>query len=664
VTKDATWSSAIPYYIVGNMIVQGNDGTDGTTTLTIAPGAKLRFNASRYLNIGGNSGNPGALIAQGTSDSQIVFTSNKATPAAGDWYGVRLFTTADDSTVLGYCIVEYAGYGNQGALYLYNTKAAVKNCTIHHNQDKGLYLYGTGSNDSDIQCNTFVDNAYGIFLASNSLPSIQDNNFAGNTSYGLYNASSVNVVAENNWWGDVAGANAAGDATYGNVDTDPWSGQQNQCTAAENYPPFAPTAPAPADNAVRVASESGVVLTWSCSDPNAGDTLTYDLLLGTTPDNLHIQAQGLNDATYTMTGLGRGTTCYWQVTAKDNVGLSKTGDVWQFTTNGDPPDLTVSELTTTPAGGMQLNSTVTLFATITNSGSGPVVDSFSSQFSADGSVIGTVTTDQIIAPGASVQVSLNWYYAGGDPELEVRADSSDTVTETNESNNKLRALLSLVADITAPSLAGHSPADNSELQQVQQISFTLIDMQSAIDDAAVMAAFALTDASQQPVQGQISESSDTFTFVPESLPLPDDAYEASVTALDTFGNIQIYTFSFTIDTVPPAKPVITGGVVSSGTIQPRPADNKADRVAAVLEGTREAHTSLWVNGELKVPIGSEPWSCQIGLSPGDNALEILSKDAAGNSSLSEWVDIQFTGQGGVVYEYDAAGRIKRIQTLP
>jgi hypothetical protein len=53
------------------------------------------------MNIGANSGNPGALSAQGTADHSIVFTSNQVTPAAGDWQGIRFYdTTADAATSL------------------------------------------------------------------------------------------------------------------------------------------------------------------------------------------------------------------------------------------------------------------------------------------------------------------------------------------------------------------------------------------------------------------------------------------------------------------------------------------------------------------------------------------------------------------------------------
>ena len=96
----------MPYAVIGNITVKGTDGTDGITTLTILPGAAVKFNIYTSMNIGASSGDPGALIAQGTSDNQILFTSNQATPAPGDWYYIRFYNTTDDSTTeMDNCVV-------------------------------------------------------------------------------------------------------------------------------------------------------------------------------------------------------------------------------------------------------------------------------------------------------------------------------------------------------------------------------------------------------------------------------------------------------------------------------------------------------------------------------------------------------------------------------
>ena len=264
ITKDATWTSAIPYVISGYLAVQGVDGADATTTLTIAPGAVLKFNQGRYLNIGASSGNPGALIAQGTSVAPILFTSNQSTPAAGYWNNIKIDDTANDTiTVLSNCVLEFGGGSNQGMLNLTNAKPTIAYSTFRYSSHAGIYINGSGSTGATINCNTFLNNLYGLYISS-ALPLIQQNNLNGDTNYGIYYSGSGTLAAENNLWGAAAGPNTSGDRTYGSVDADPWSAAENQCiVGGENHPPNVPNSPVPADNAVRVALASGSVnLQW------------------------------------------------------------------------------------------------------------------------------------------------------------------------------------------------------------------------------------------------------------------------------------------------------------------------------------------------------------------------------------------------------------------
>ncbi|MBT8340583.1 MAG: hypothetical protein HKP58_02310 [Desulfatitalea sp.] len=134
ISTDTTWTLAgSPYVVTANITVQGVDGPDDITTLTIEPGVQVRFNRYRLMNIGGNTGNPGALVAQGTSANPIMFTSNETNKAPGDWYGVRIFNTADDtSTLMAHCVVEYSGYGSNGAVYIYNAAPSIQNCEFRN----------------------------------------------------------------------------------------------------------------------------------------------------------------------------------------------------------------------------------------------------------------------------------------------------------------------------------------------------------------------------------------------------------------------------------------------------------------------------------------------------------------------------------------------------
>jgi hypothetical protein len=601
------------------------------------------------------------LVAQDTAASPIVFTSNQASPAVGDWYYIKIDNTSDDATtVMEHCVVEYAGYG-QSAIYLNNASPRIQNTTVRYSKNSGVYGSGSGCASAEINCNTFSSNKNGIYWMVSPPPEMHGNNFSGNTDYGIYYSGSATLNAEDNWWGDASGANTGGDATYGNVDADPWSTTENQCSAGgENHPPYEPNTPEPADEAVRVTSDNGVTLRWSGDDPDPLDTVTYDLHWGTDSQSLALTAQDIAAPEYTVTGLNRGVTYHWQIIARDNRGLETSGPVWSFTTDGDPPDLIVAQVVTDPPGNLQSGQSVTFIATVQNSGGGPVVDPFSVDFKVDGVSIGTPVVDSILLAGQSVQANQAWSYGGGNPVIEVIADDQAQVSETDETNNSFSAALTAIADNDPPTLASSSPADDAAVQQIQKITATLTDNLGTVDDVVVMAGFAVTDSGQQSVAGSLSESDDTFAFVPDSLPLADGTYQVSLTAADTYGNTQNVSFSFTIDTQPPAKPVITGGAVDSGTIQPRPASNSTGQFMVEITGTRETGTSVWINGELKADIDDAPWSAQMPLMPGDNALEIWLVDRAGNRGPSEWVDIAVSTADPIDYDYDSSGRTKRI----
>ena len=68
ISTDTTWTLAgSPYIVTSNITVQGTDGADGITTLTIEPGVVVKFNQYCIMDIGATSGDSGALIAAGTA---------------------------------------------------------------------------------------------------------------------------------------------------------------------------------------------------------------------------------------------------------------------------------------------------------------------------------------------------------------------------------------------------------------------------------------------------------------------------------------------------------------------------------------------------------------------------------------------------------------------
>ncbi|MFH0725596.1 MAG: right-handed parallel beta-helix repeat-containing protein, partial [Pseudomonadota bacterium] len=644
VTKDAAWSSASPIKLLGNVTVQGTDGADGVTTLTILPGTSLYFDPRNSLSIGGWSGASGALIAQGTTANPIKFSSSKTTPAPGDWVGILFYNTSSDSlSIMEHCAIEYAGYDYYNSnISLIDASPTFQYNNIRYSSNRGIYISNSGSNNAVIACNNIEDNPYGIYLSSTN-PFINGNNFRRNASYAIYNSTSgTPVVAKDNWWNDENGPNHNGEATFGTIDFTPWLIDESQCVddASTNLKPFPPSNPSPENNAVNVVMTGGEVLvTWIGTDPNAWDSLSYDIYFGTAAGSLTQVAHDVADEEFQFTALSVGATYFWQVTAKDGGGKSATGPVWQFTTTGESPDLTITELVPVPATDVLAGQQVSFTATVKNIGAGPVVGAFQVAFLLDGTEIGRVPVTQLLAAGETTPVLFNWTAVTGNHTIQAVADSTDVIVEPDETNNRMSLVLARVTDPTAPTIVSTAPVNGSVLKTVSAVTITLKDDFSAVDDAAVMAGFTVLDHHSQPVIGTVSENNDVFTFTPAVSPLPTGMYTVAFLAADTEGNSANHGFTFTVDDVAPAPPLITGGSVSSGTIQARPGANFSNTPTVTLSGTREANTRLWINGTVKVVFGTGNWSIPLTLTQGANSLELWLEDPVGNRSASLWVDI-------------------------
>lgn len=115
-----------------------------------------------------------------------------------------------------------------------------------------------------------------------------------------------------------------------------------------NRPPTSPSSPSPTHATTNVPVAPS--LAWAAStDPDAGSTITYKVYFGTAtnPTDLLADCNGVNTSFCVPTSIGNlaeGTTYYWKVEARDNIGASTTGPIWMFTTTGNvaPTDITLS----------------------------------------------------------------------------------------------------------------------------------------------------------------------------------------------------------------------------------------------------------------------------------------------------------------------------------
>lgn len=97
-----------------------------------------------------------------------------------------------------------------------------------------------------------------------------------------------------------------------------------------NQYPNPPSSPSPSNGAVGISGF--VTATWSCSDPDANDTLRYDVYAGSTSSPSTLVTSGTLNKSADLGVGGPNTNIYWKVIAKDNHGGTTNGPVWTYKT--------------------------------------------------------------------------------------------------------------------------------------------------------------------------------------------------------------------------------------------------------------------------------------------------------------------------------------------
>jgi len=232
-----TWS--------GEVRIRGTVTVKKEGSLTILPGSRILF--ERVDNDGDNIGDAeiyveGTLLAQGTAQEPILFSSAAAQPQAADWKFIYLDYAR--RAELAHIIAEYAYSGVQvhfckasvlDSEFRYNVDGVrfstvnieIARNRIHHNTHGIRYEERRGS--GSVHHNEIVDNEIGIFVVTRSddRTLFRDNNIVSrhyNVKLGLDQPG--DVTFPHNWWGtsETAAIRAtlydhAADAALGRVST-------------------------------------------------------------------------------------------------------------------------------------------------------------------------------------------------------------------------------------------------------------------------------------------------------------------------------------------------------------------------------------------------------------------------------------------------------------
>ncbi len=149
--------------------------------LTIQPGTIVKFTPNTHMT----ADSYGTIIAQGTAEKPIIFTSFKddanggdnngdgdvTAPNRGDWFNVEVNSSGNK---FQYCHFYYGGGSSYlSTLKIYDGKASVTNCIFGHNKGgkSGDFYYGaldaTGAEqETIIRNNVFFDNILPLSVLS------------------------------------------------------------------------------------------------------------------------------------------------------------------------------------------------------------------------------------------------------------------------------------------------------------------------------------------------------------------------------------------------------------------------------------------------------------------------------------------------------------------
>jgi hypothetical protein len=124
--QDMTWEGTV--LVSGNLAVNTNVTIEPCTTIKMEDGHSLQVREG------------GQMIARGTEDCPITFTSTKDSATPGSWRYVEVAETASAGNVFEHVVIEYAGASNERGFWNSGADVEVNHMTIRETAGIGLRI--------------------------------------------------------------------------------------------------------------------------------------------------------------------------------------------------------------------------------------------------------------------------------------------------------------------------------------------------------------------------------------------------------------------------------------------------------------------------------------------------------------------------------------------
>jgi len=165
ITKDTIWTFLdSPFVVSDDVVVYPN------ATLTIEPGVEVKFGGNFSLTV------EGRLLAIGTTENTVKFTSNKLEPQSGDWKTISFVGIQQSS--LTNCVVEYGANG----ISVENGNVAIENSGISYCQHDGIVVINGELNIQNCNVSLCLENGANL---QNSDVTVQDSLITQNGDAGI-----------------------------------------------------------------------------------------------------------------------------------------------------------------------------------------------------------------------------------------------------------------------------------------------------------------------------------------------------------------------------------------------------------------------------------------------------------------------------------------------
>lgn len=212
------------WYPSGNPHILDDDvNTGDNVTLTIMPGCYVQFSADAELSCGYSY--PGSIIAAGTADSMITFTSLSDT-VAGFWKDIYFWGNTMSTARMSYCNVLYGGKTSDGygAVRVDNCNIKFDHNVVRKSGSNGVWVTTSGY-FTDFSNNTITGcTKYAVHVGAAHVPTLGAGNLlTGNTKDGI-EVDGMTVTESGTWLNHgvpyfVTDDIDIGDATNNPVDT-------------------------------------------------------------------------------------------------------------------------------------------------------------------------------------------------------------------------------------------------------------------------------------------------------------------------------------------------------------------------------------------------------------------------------------------------------------